>query len=31
MTYTNSHTIKEMQENAQVVILGGSGDASYRK
>lgn len=31
MTYTNSRTIKEMQENAQVVILGGSGDASYRK
>lgn len=31
MTYTNSRTIKEMQENAQVVILGGSGDAAYRK
>lgn len=31
MTYTNSHTIKEMQENAQVIILGGSGDSSYRK
>ena len=31
MTYTNSRTIKEMQENAQVVILGGSGDLSYRK
>lgn len=31
MTYTNSHTIKEMQENAQVVVLGGSGDFSYRK
>lgn len=31
MTYTNSHTIKEMQENAQVIILGGSGDAAYRK
>ena len=31
MTYTNSHTIKELRENAQVIILGGSGDASYRK
>lgn len=31
MTYTNSHTIKEMQENAQVIILGGSGDLAYRK
>ena len=31
MTYTNSMTIKEMQENAQVIILGGSGDAGYRK
>ena len=31
MTYTNSMTIKEMQENAQVIILGGSGDAAYRK
>lgn len=31
MTYTNSRTIKEMQENARVVILGGSGDAAYRK
>lgn len=31
MTYTNSRTIKEMQENSQVVILGGSGDAAYRK
>ena len=31
MTYTNSRTIKEMQENAQVIILGGSGDAAYRK
>lgn len=31
MTYTNSRTIKEMQENAQMVILGGSGDAAYRK
>ena len=28
---TNSRTIKEMQENAQVIILGGSGDAAYRK
>jgi IMP dehydrogenase/GMP reductase len=25
MTYTNSHTIKELRENAQVIILGGSG------
>lgn len=31
MTYTNSMTIKEMQENAQVIILGGSGDVGYRK
>lgn len=31
MTYTNSHTIQELRENAQVVILGGSGDAAYRK
>ena len=31
MTYTNSRTIKEMQENSQVIILGGSGDAAYRK
>ena len=31
MTYTNSHTIKELRENAQVIILGGSGDAAYRK
>lgn len=31
MTYTNSRTIKEMQENAQVIILGGSGDLAYRK
>lgn len=31
MTYTNSHTIKELRENAQVVILGGSGDVAYRK
>lgn len=31
MTYTNSMTIKEMQENAQVIILGGSGDVAYRK
>lgn len=31
MTYTNSMTIKEMQENAQVIILGGTGDAEYRK
>ena len=31
MTYTNSRTIKEMQENSQVVILGGSGDVAYRK
>ena len=31
MTYTNSRTIKELRENAQVIILGGSGDAAYRK
>jgi len=31
MTYTNSNTIKELRENAQVIILGGSGDAAYRK
>lgn len=31
MTYTNSHTIKELRENAQVIILGGSGDDAYRK
>ena len=31
MTYTNSHTIKELRENAQMIILGGSGDAAYRK
>ena len=31
MTYTNSHTIKELRENAQVIILGGSGDSAYRK
>jgi len=31
MTYTNSHTIQEMQENAQLIILGGSGDSAYRK
>ena len=31
MTYTNSHTIKELRENTQVIILGGSGDAAYRK
>ena len=31
MTYTNSHTIKELRENAQVIILGGSGDVAYRK
>lgn len=31
MTYTNSHTIKELRENAQLIILGGSGDAAYRK
>lgn len=31
MTYTNSHTIKELRDNAQVIILGGSGDAAYRK
>lgn len=31
MTYTNSHTIKELRENAQVIILGGSGDTAYRK
>ena len=31
MTYTNSRTILEMQENSQVVILGGSGDVAYRK
>lgn len=31
MTYTNSHNIKELRENAQVIILGGSGDAAYRK
>lgn len=31
MTYTNSHTIKELRENAQVIILAGSGDAAYRK
>jgi len=31
MTYTNSHTINELRENAQVIILGGSGDAAYRK
>lgn len=31
MTYTNSHNIKELRENAQVIILGGSGDMAYRK
>ena len=31
MTYTNSATIEELKKNAEVVILGGSGDASYRK
>ena len=31
MTYTNSRTINELRENAQVIILGGSGDAAYRK
>lgn len=31
MTYTNSRTIKEMQENSQLVILGGTGDLTYRK
>lgn len=31
MTYSNSHTIKEMQENSQMIILGGSGDRAYRK
>ena len=31
MTYTNSHTIKELRDNAQVIILGGSGDSAYRK
>lgn len=30
MTYTNSKTIKDLN-NADVVILGGSGDFSYRK
>ena len=31
MTYTNSRNIFEMQENTQVVILGGTGDLTYRK
>ena len=31
MTYTNSRSIQELRENAQVIILGGSGDAAYRK
>lgn len=31
MTYTNSRTIQELRENAQVIILGGSGDVAYRK
>ena len=31
MTYTNSRNIKEFQENAEVIILGGSGDLCYRK
>ena len=31
MTYTNSRNIFEMQENSQVVILGGTGDFVYRK
>ena len=31
MTYTNSRDIQELRENAQVIILGGSGDAAYRK
>lgn len=31
MTYTNSRTIQELRENAQLVILGGSGDTAYRK
>lgn len=30
MTYTNSNTLSELK-NAEVVILGGSGDSSYRK
>ena len=30
MTYTNSRNIFEMQENSQVVILGGTGDLVYR-
>lgn len=31
MTYTNSRTVQELRENSQVIILGGSGDAAYRK
>ena len=30
MTYTNSNTLSDLK-NAEVVILGGSGDLSYRK
>lgn len=30
MTYTNSNTLSDLK-NAEVVILGGSGDSSYRK
>lgn len=31
MSYTNSGNLKEFQENTQIIILGGSGDYSYRK
>jgi hypothetical protein len=27
----NNKIYKELYENAQVIILGGSGDAAYRK
>lgn len=31
MTYTDSRTLDEFREKAEVIILGGSGDAAYRK
>lgn len=31
MTYTNCKTIKEINEYAEVIVLGGVGDTVYRK
>lgn len=31
MTYTNCRNLSEMRENSEIIILGGSGDRSYRK